>query len=210
VFVKICGITNLDDARAAVDAGADALGFNFWRPGRRYMAPERVAEIAAALPVYVWRVGVFVDEEPREILRVAGEAGLTAVQFHGSEAPLVLEAIGGFTKLKAFRIGEQFRPDALASYRADAFLLDGAGAAPGGNGVAFDWERAIAAKPYGRIVLAGGLTPENVGEAVRRVRPWGVDVASGVESGPGRKDPGKMERFVRAARGAAAATEPRT
>lgn len=200
VFVKICGITDLADARAAADAGANALGFNFWRPGRRYIAPEGAAEIIAALPDRVWKVGVFVDEEPALVLEIAKKAGLSALQLHGKEAPQYLEWLGPYRKLKAIRVDDDFAPESLARYPAYAFLLDGAGSAPGGTGNAFDWQRAIAAKQFGRVILAGGLTPENVAEAVRRVGPWGVDVASGVESEPGKKDPRLVEQFIRAVR----------
>lgn len=199
-LVKICGITSLEDARAAVEAGAGALGFNFWRPGRRYVAPDRAAEIIAELPAQVWKVGVFVNEAAGTVAAIAREAGLTALQFHGAEPPEYVEAFAAYTRVKAFRVDDAFRPEAISRYRAEAFLLDGAGQTPGGTGAAFDWERAIDAKRFGRIILAGGLTPENAGEAVRRVAPWGVDVAGGVESAPGRKDRERVRRFVRAVR----------
>jgi len=200
VLVKICGITDLEGALAAVAAGADALGFNFWRPGRRYISPARAAEIIAALPASVWKVGVFVDEEPATVLRIARQAGVGVLQLHGAERPEYLDSLAPYSRWKAFRVDDSFRPEELARYRADAFLLDSAGQTPGGTGLAFDWERALAAKQFGRVILAGGLTPENVGEAVRCVAPWGVDVASGVESSPGKKDPRRIEHFVRAAR----------
>jgi len=203
VFIKICGITSREDARAAVNAGADALGFNFWRPGRRYLAPGKAADIIAALPARIWKVGVFVDEEPAALLEIARQAGLTALQLHGSESPEYLDQLGPYRKVKAFRVDERFSAEALARYRADAFLLDTAGDTPGGTGKRFDWQRAVAARQFGRIILAGGLTPANVGEAVRRVAPWGVDVASGVESAPGKKDPRSVREFIRAAREAA-------
>ena len=204
VQVKICGITDLPSARVAVEAGANALGFNFWRPGRRYVLPERAAEIIAALPPQIWpqiwKVGVFVDEEPTRVVEIARQAGLSALQLHGTEGPEYLEALGSYSKVKAFRVDQSFAPELLARYRADAFLLDGAGNSPGGTGTAFDWQRAVAAKQFGRIILAGGLTPENVGEAVRQVAPWGVDVASGVEQEPGKKDPQRVREFIRAVR----------
>ena len=204
VHVKICGITDLASARVAVEAGANALGFNFWRPGRRYVPPERAAEIISALPPQIWpqiwKVGVFVDEEPTRVLEIAQKAGLSALQLHGTESPEYLEALGTYLKVKAFRVDQEFSPELLARYRADAFLLDGTGNSPGGTGSTFDWQRAVAAKQFGRILLAGGLTPENVGEAVRQVAPWGVDVASGVESAPGKKDPQRVREFIRAAR----------
>ncbi len=205
VFIKICGIIDTDGARAAVDAGAEALGFNFWRPGRRYLLPERAAEIIAALPARVWKVGVFVDEEPGLVLQIARRAGLTALQLHGAESPEYLDSLGPYTKVKAFRVDNGFAPELLRRYRADAFLLDGVGRTPGGTGAAFDWRRAVAAKQFGRVILAGGLTPDNVAEAVRMAAPWGVDVASGVEGAPGKKDPDRIRQFVRAAREAARA-----
>ena len=204
MLIKICGITNLEDAMAAAEAGAGAIGFNFWPSGRRYLPPERAAEITAALPEGLWKVGVFVNEEPQTVLQIAHQVKLTALQLHGAESPAYLEQLGSFDKVKAIRMDSSFDAARLADYRAaTAFLLDGAGATPGGTGKTFNWDCAAAAKRYGRVILAGGLTPENVGEAVRRVRPWGVDVASGVESAPGRKDHSKVRAFVLAARAAA-------
>ncbi len=201
MFVKICGLTNLEDALAAVEAGADAVGFNFWRPGSRYVEPGRAAEIAAALPEGLWKVGVFVDEDPATALAIARQVKLTALQLHGAEPPGYLEQLGSYKKLKALRMDSGFDARRLAEYKsATAFLLDAPGATPGGTGRVFDWDCAVAAKEYGRVILAGGLTPENVAEAVERVLPWGVDVASGVESAPGRKDHRKLRAFVRAAR----------
>ena len=140
------------------------------------------------------------DEEPALLLEIARRAGLSALQLHGRESPEYLEALGSYLKLKAFRVDNGFVPEMLAAYRADAFLLDGAGNTPGGTGAAFDWRQAVAAKRFGRVILAGGLTPENVGEAVRRVEPWGVDVASGVETAPGKKDPRRVRQFIQAVR----------
>ena len=200
MLVKICGLTNLEDALAAVAAGAGAVGFNFWRPGRRYVAPEVAAGIAAALPASLWKVGVFVDEEPETVLQIARQVKLAALQLHGAESPAYLEQLGPYEKVKAISMDSSFNTARLVGYRAvAAFLLDGAGATPGGTGSTFDWDRAVAAKQCGRVILAGGLTPENVADAVHRVRPWGVDVASGVESAPGRKDHGKVRAFVQAA-----------
>ena len=207
VHVKICGITDLGAARAAVEAGANALGFNFWRPGQRYVLPERAAEIIAALPQDVRKVGVFVDEESALVLEIARQVGLSALQLHGTESPEYLKALGAYPKVKAFRVDPSFAPERLARYGADAFLLDGVGNSPGGTGTTFDWQHAVAAKQFGRIILAGGLTPENVGEAVRQVAPWGVDVASGVESEPGKKDPRRVREFILAVREAEKAQE---
>ncbi len=208
MLVKICGITNLEDALAAVEAGAGAIGFNFWRPGRRYIAPEQAAEIAARLPENLWKVGVFVDEDPETVLEIAGRVKLNALQLHGAEPPAYLERLGSYEKVKAIRMDSSFDENCLAGYRSvAAFLLDGVGATPGGTGSSFDWGLAVAAKKYGRVILAGGLTPENVRDAVRRARPWGVDVASGVESAPGRKDHARVRAFIQAAKNAAVEEE---
>ena len=207
-MVKICGITRLEDALAAADAGADALGFNFWRPGKRYVSPERAAEIAAeiaaALPAGIRRVGVFVDESAASVREIAARVGLDTLQFHGSETPDDLNAIEGYRKWKAFRVTPGWNPSVMGSYAGvEAFLLDAAGSTPGGTGHTFDWSMAATAKPWGNIVLAGGLSPGNVAEAIRAVHPWGVDVASGVEDSPGVKNHGLVREFIRAAR-----TEP--
>ena len=202
VFVKICGITDLDGARAAIDAGADALGFNFWKPGKRYVTPEQAAGIIAAAekPAGVLAVGVFVDEPPQSVASIAAQAGLDAVQLHGNEPPEYLQAVPGLRVWKAFRVGAGFEIESLRPYPVEAFLLDGAGPTPGGSGTRFDWGIAAEAARVGRIVLAGGLTPQNVAAAVRRARPWGVDVASGVEFSTGKKDPRLVQSFVQAAR----------
>ncbi len=202
LLVKICGITTLEDAQMAIEAGADALGFNFWRPGKRYVAPEAAARIAAQLPARIMKVGVFVDEDAAEVHKIADAAGLGCVQLHGRETPEYAQALAacGGRVWKALRVDERFQPAALAAYSVDAFLLDGAGAAPGGNAATFDWQRAREARVFGRVILAGGLNPDNVAEAVRSVEPWGVDVASGVESAPGRKDAALVRRFIEAVR----------
>lgn len=202
IFVKICGIKELDDALAAVEAGADALGFNFWRPGERYIAPHAAGRIIERLPAVIMKVGVFVDEEPEEVRRIARETGLSAVQLHGRETPEYVTGLSSIKSWKAFRVDESFQAARLAAYQVDAFLLDGAGAAPGGNAAPFDWARAREAREFGRVILAGGLGPDNVAAAIRAAEPWGVDVASGVESAPGRKDQARMRQFIEAARGA--------
>jgi phosphoribosylanthranilate isomerase len=206
MLVKICGITNLADASAAVNAGAGAIGFNFWRPGRRYIAPERAAEISAALPAGVLKVGVFVDEDPNTMAAIFQQAGLDVLQLHGTEPPVCLAHLAPRRVWKVAKVSPQWTPEALAPYRqAEAFLLDTAAETPGGSGRTFDWNLAARAKSYGRVILAGGLNAANVGEAVRAVRPWGVDVASGVESAPGIKNHAAMCAFVAAARAAEAA-----
>jgi phosphoribosylanthranilate isomerase len=201
MMVKICGITRLEDALAAADAGANAVGFNFWRSGKRYVSPERAAEIAAALPAGIRRVGVFVDESAATVLAIASQVGLDTLQFHGAESPEYLKGVAGYVKWKAFRMTPGWNPGVLGTYPGvEAFLLDTAGATPGGTGQTFDWNWALAAKPWGRIVLAGGLTPQNVAEAIRTVQPWGVDVASGVEDSPRVKNHALIREFIRAAR----------
>ncbi len=193
MMVKICGITNLEDARAAVEGGASALGFNFWPRSPRYIAPERAAELVAALPRSVWKAGVFVNE-PRAG-DIAREAGLDIVQLHGDETPEQYPA--SVRVWKAVRVDGAFDLAAWADCPAEALLLDGpAGALYGGAGAAFDWTRARGAR---RIVLAGGLDHTNVRAAIEAVHPWGVDACSRLESAPGKKDHRKLAAFLEAA-----------
>lgn len=203
--IKICGITNVADAIAAVDAGADALGFMFYERSKRYVTPDAVAEIVEQLPPFVMRVGVFVDPSVEMVNETASTCGITALQFHGSETP---EFCGqfGLPVIKAFRIGDKNSLDSLPQYQTSAWLLDSdVPGQLGGTGEKFDWPLAQRATKLGRpVILAGGLTPENVAVAVREVRPYGVDVSSGVEAFPGRKDLQKVKAFIRAAREAQA------
>jgi len=202
IRVKICGLTRVEDAAAAVAAGADALGFNFWNGSPRFIDPARAARIVENIPSSVLTVGVFVDEEPGRLLAIAEQTGIMALQLHGSETPEYVDRLGAYLKIKALKVNDDFQPEVLQRYpSASIFLLDGYVAGMvGGTGRTFDWSLAIKAKEYGKIMLAGGLTHENVAAAVRRVEPWGVDVASGVESEPGKKDPRLIREFVRAAR----------
>ena len=202
IRVKICGLTRVEDAAAAVAAGADALGFNFWKRSPRFIDPARAARIVENIPSSVLTVGVFVDEEPERLLAIAEQTGIMALQLHGSETPEYVDRLGAYLKIKALKVNDDFQPEVLQRYpSASIFLLDGYVAGMvGGTGRTFDWSLAIKAKEYGKIMLAGGLTHENVAAAVRRVEPWGVDVASGVESEPGKKDPRLIREFVRAAR----------
>ncbi len=201
--VKICGITNAADAKLAVDAGADALGFNFYRLSPRYIAPEEAGRIIRRLPRGVVAVGVFVDEPVDSVRRIAGAAGLDAAQLHGRERPASVRQVAAIRPavrvIKVFRVRRGFSVARLASYpEVAAFLLDGFRSGFwGGTGARFDWEVARRAKRYGRIVLAGGLRPENVAEALERVRPFAIDVSSGVEVRPGKKDPAKLKALMR-------------
>jgi phosphoribosylanthranilate isomerase len=203
VLVKICGITSPADARLAVEAGADAVGFVFWPGSPRWVDPETARGIGAGLPPFIWRVGVFVDADPKTLAATADAAGLDLLQLHGSEPP---EAFAGLTRraLKALRVGSGFAPEMALAYegRAAGLLLDTQGeGAPGGTGQSFDWSRAGGlGERVGFLMLAGGLNPENVAEAIAVVRPHAVDVSSGVESAPGRKDPRRVRAFVEAVR----------
>jgi phosphoribosylanthranilate isomerase len=198
--VKICGLTNLDDAAAALAAGADALGFILWRPSKRYVAPERVAEIVAALPPFAFTVGVFVDERADAMQAVRDRAGLSAIQLHGDEAPEIVARLRA-PVLKAFRAA----PDTatLARWAVAGFLADGAPAGQyGGTGHAASDALIAALQPTGRLVLAGGLDPGNVAARIAAVRPYAVDVTSGVEATPGKKDQEAVRRFIAAVRAA--------
>ena len=190
MIIKICGITNLEDARAAVDGGARALGFNFWPGSPRYITRDAAREMIAKLPAAVWKVGVFVDEEPEKVAEIARETGLDIVQLHGQETGADFPR--GLRVWKALRIGARFDRQVLGQYPAEALLLDGAS-----NGVSFDW--TLAAGIHGKVIVAGGLDAANVAEAIREARPWGVDACSRLESAPGKKDHVKMAQFLKAA-----------
>lgn len=201
VKVKICGLTRLADAQTAVAAGADALGFVFWERSPRWLSTAQAAEIIRHLPAQVQKVGVFVNAPPEAVRRAIDECGLDVLQFHGDEAPDYCLQFGRRT-MKAFRVRDAESLRALPDYRTDAWLLDAfVPGQPGGCGTTFNWNLAIEAQKFGRpLFLAGGLTPENVAVAVRQVRPYGVDVSSGVESAPGQKDPEKVRAFIAAAK----------
>lgn len=195
VRVKICGITTPEAARAAAEAGADAIGLVF-APSRRRVSVEQAKAIVAALPPFVSRVGVFVDEAPERIAAIVEACGLDAIQLHGEEPPEACRWWFPWKVIKAIRVRGLESLEGLARYQVDAFLLDSfVPGELGGTGRTFDWEIAKAAASRFRIILAGGLTPENVGDALDLVRPYGVDVSSGVETG-GVKDPGKIRAFV--------------
>ncbi|MCI0626829.1 MAG: phosphoribosylanthranilate isomerase [Acidobacteria bacterium] len=199
VRVKICGITNLDDARAAIDFGADALGFNFYKRSPRYIEPANAKPIIEALPPLISLVGIFADEfSPERILSIAHAIGVGTIQLHGSESPEYVKKISEVRIIKAFRVDERFDLTQLAAYRVGAYLLDAYDAKQlGGTGQTFNWDVAVQAKQHGRVILAGGLTAENVADAILQVRPYAIDVCSGAESKPGRKDLQKMEALFR-------------
>jgi phosphoribosylanthranilate isomerase len=201
--IKICGLTRVADALAAVAAGADALGFIFYDRSPRYVAPEVVASITRQLPPLVTKVGVFVNAPAAEIRRVVQVAGLDIPQLHGEETPEFCARLG-WPVIKAFRLQNAAAVAQLASYPVAAWLLDAfVPGLRGGTGAQFNWEWAIQARAAGRpVILAGGLTPDNVAEAVRTVRPYAVDVSSGVETAPGQKDIPRLQQLIRAVRAA--------
>ena len=198
--IKICGLTRLEDAQRAVDLGAAALGFNFYPPSPRYIEPEPARAIIRRLPPFVTAVGVFANEtDAGHVISLAREAGATAVQVHGPRFPALHELLSVFTLVVAVAVREGFKPEELGKIEPSAYLLDAFDPDRlGGTGKTFDWNAAREAKQYGPIILAGGLTPENVAQAVREVRPFAVDVASGVESAPRIKDPAKLRAFFAA------------
>jgi len=200
VRVKICGITRMQDLEAAVAAGADAVGFVFAAGSPRAVHPEQAVLLAAAVPAFVARVGLFLDQDYDEVARVLGCVPLSLLQFHGREGPEFCRRFGR-PYIKALGMGDGADPaQAAAAYTdAAALLLDShEQGLPGGTGQAFDWGRV---PRLGRpLVLAGGLTPDNVRAAVERVRPWAVDVSSGVEDAPGIKNASKIESFVKEAK----------
>jgi phosphoribosylanthranilate isomerase len=203
VFTKVCGITNPGDARVAADAGADAIGLIFAESPRR-MDAEEARRVSIALPSDIVKVGVFVDATPEEVLATAREVGLDLAQLHGDETPETVAAIrgAGLPVMKALRVRNAGALDALETYEADLFLLDAWSArARGGTGETFDWGLAKSVKGRDNIVVSGGLTPENVREAIEFFEPYGVDASSSLEERPGKKSGEKVRRFVRAAKG---------
>jgi phosphoribosylanthranilate isomerase len=203
--IKICGITDLDDARLCVAAGADALGFIFVEGTPRYVTPEAAARIVAALPPFVTPVGVFWNQAPRHVKAVAAQCGLGALQFHGDEAPGDLLEFR-LPVIKTLKITGPDDLHRMSGYRVAAFLLDSpARWSEGEPRPVVPWDVAAEMARRHVVLLSAGLTPDNVADAVRRVRPYGVDVNSGVEVRPGRKDPARVTRFVREARAAAEA-----
>lgn len=196
LFVKICGITNLEDAQHAITCGADALGFVFYAKSPRFVKPEHATEIIQRLPEHISKIGVFVNSDRKYIHEVTAKAKFSAVQLQGNEGPddLIDYEVSA---IKVFRVSKDFDVEVMRNYVVDAFLLDTyQKGVYGGTGETFDWHLAVKAKEYGRIILSGGLTPDNIEAAVRFVQPYGVDVSSGVEASPGKKDPNKVRDFI--------------
>lgn len=204
VKIKICGITNPEDAAWAVSAGADALGFVLYRKSPRYVEPAVVRNIVASLPPFILPIGVFVNEEAAVVRHLVDDCGLAMAQLHGDETAAYCHTLGR-PALKALRLRDRGTFLALAEFQEDArvrgFLIDAfSEQAYGGTGQTVDWTLAAEAARSAPIILAGGLTPENVFSAIQQVRPYGVDVSSGVEARPGKKDPAKVKAFIEAAR----------
>lgn len=202
MFVKICGTTSEEDALLAIAMGADAVGFIF-APSKRQIAPGIARDIAKRLPPEIITVGVFRDESPKRVVDIVEFAGLKAAQLHGKETPDQARWIRKRVPLviQAFAAGDRMVSRAL-EYGVDAVLLDNP---TPGSGQVFDWKMAGEAPDGVRVIIAGGLTPDNVAAAVAAIRPWGVDVVTGVEREPGHKDPVKLRAFVAAARAAVVA-----
>jgi len=199
VRVKICGVTRLPDALDAARLGADALGFNFWPRSKRHVNAATARQIIARLPPFVTPVGVFVNQSEGEMRAIAAETGIQVFQLHGDEPPELCSRLP-LPVVKAIPVDQVRTLSRLLSYEVQAFLLDTPSRGYGGTGQPFDWSLAEGVSEVAPVILAGGLTPENVAEAVRAVRPWAVDVASGVESSPGVKDADRMSRFIEAVR----------
>lgn len=194
--VKICGITNVADAQVAIDAGADLLGLIFYPPSPRYVTLEQARAIVACLPTGCQAVGVFVNSPVETMTQMVEQCGLHLLQLHGEESPAVCQQVP-CPVIKTFRFNAHVQPAMMRSYAVKAFLIEGFHAEIyGGGGVQADWQRVAGLHDYGRLILAGGLTPRNVQEAIRIVRPYAVDVCSGVEATPGKKDWAKVRAFV--------------
>ena len=201
--VKICGVTNVADALVAADAGADMIGLNFYEKSPRFISLATAAEIARALSPFVLRVGVFVNPDEAQVMEAITTCGLNLLQFHGDEDSDFCTQFG-LMSVKALRVRDAESLQVLENFQTDAFLLDAySKSGLGGTGEKFNWDLAVAAQKFGKpIFIAGGLTPENVADAVKQVRPFAVDVSSGVESAPGKKDAAKVRGFIAAVRAA--------
>ena len=198
--VNFCGLRHKDDIADAVALGVDALGFVFYEPSSRYVAPEDAATLTRAVPAFLTRVGLFVNENAETIKRIFEIARLNLIQYHGEESPEFCDSVG-LPYIKAFRVQQDMDiRGAMDRYpNASGFLLDAyVRGQPGGTGERFDW--GLIPRSYAPIILAGGLTPDNAKDAIEQVAPWALDVSGGIESKPGRKDPDKMARFMDACR----------
>lgn len=195
-FIKICGLTNIPDALAAVSLGADALGFIF-APSPRQVSPEVALAICKELPPHIWKVGVFVNADLKEVKQIANLCGLTTLQFHGEESPGYC-AQAPLPVIKTIKIkGVESLPE-IKNYASSLLLLEGHHPTQaGGTGKTFPWELVLKIKDKINFILAGGLTPQNVSRAIALLHPWGVDVCSGVEESPGKKDKNKMSKFIK-------------
>ena len=202
--IKICGITNVQDALRAAEFGADMLGLNFYSKSPRYLTPQDAAAIAAEIPVGVLKVGVFVNSATDEVADIADEVGLDVIQLHGNEDDACIREVSLITDrpvIKAFRMRAEMSIAEILKSDADAVLLDAASNGEfGGTGRTFDWNAVSEVSSSKQTFLAGGLNPKNVAEAIRVVRPYAVDAASGVESSPGKKDRTKLEAFIQNAK----------
>jgi phosphoribosylanthranilate isomerase len=208
VKVKVCGITSLADAEKALEYGADGLGFNFYPPSPRYLAPEKARAIVRQLPADTWNVALFVNEAKERIRQVLaegalqdGRSGYKGIQFHGDESPAECRA-WDMQVIKAFRLKDKQSLEGIHNFPADYYLLDSWSAGYGGSGASFPWEW-LEGFDTGKIILSGGLNLDNVADAIRRLHPYGVDVCSGVEVRPGVKDHEKIKHFISAAKEAA-------
>lgn len=199
--VKICGVTSVADALAAAGAGADMVGLMFYDGSPRHVTLAQAAEIARAVPPFVLKVGVFVNPDEAQVMEAIAACGLNLLQFHGDELSDFCTQFGVMS-LKALRVRDAESLQKLANFHTDAFLLDAySKGGLGGTGEKFNWDLAVAAQKLGKpIFLAGGLTPENVADAVKQVRPFAVDVSSGVEAAPGKKNAAKVRAFIQAVR----------
>ncbi|MGH9843695.1 MAG: phosphoribosylanthranilate isomerase [Blastocatellia bacterium] len=195
--LKVCGITSIEDAREAIDCGAQYLGFNFYRKSPRFIEPASARAIIEQLPVGVVSVGVFVNElQPEDVIVLMRESGVQMAQLHGDEDAAYCRRVGSERVVKAMRVGEDFDPKVVSGFPAQAILLDAFDKnLYGGTGKTANWQIARRAAKLANVFLAGGLSPENIAEAIRMVEPFAVDVNSGVESEPGRKDAAKLRRL---------------
>ena len=207
VRVKLCGLMRLEDVLLGVELGVDAFGFNFVEDSPRRITPAQARDLCAAVPPFTARVGVFADQLPRVMEATALLAGLTCLQLHGDEPPESCRSIA-LPWYKAHRVGPDFVPESVSRYRSSTCLLDAhVPGRKGGTGTTFDWTVARLTSAYSRVIVAGGLTPVNVGDAIAAARPYGVDVSSGVESAPGKKDRRLLSAFMKRVREAALSVE---